>query len=152
MPKIIINGEEAELGGSRSSGGGEIYSTEETRIGTWIDGKPLYKVTRLYNGSFATSISTLTLDTFQNIDKCVYFNAAVRIIQENIANESTYFTSNFSNLGVSPSNKDYFLFALKGDGRLVLSNQWNYSNDFEIIITMKYTKTTDQPSTASTNT
>lgn len=23
--------------------GGEIYSTEETRIGTWIDGKPIYR-------------------------------------------------------------------------------------------------------------
>lgn len=26
-----------------SSSGGEVYSTEETRIGTWIDGKPLYR-------------------------------------------------------------------------------------------------------------
>ena len=33
-------------GGVGSSSGGsseEIYSTEETRIGTWIDGKPLYR-------------------------------------------------------------------------------------------------------------
>lgn len=25
------------------SGGNEVYSTEEVRIGTWIDGKPLYR-------------------------------------------------------------------------------------------------------------
>lgn len=32
-------------GGSGSSGGSseEIYSTEEVRIGTWVDGKPLYR-------------------------------------------------------------------------------------------------------------
>ena len=35
-------------GGSGTSGGGspwEVYSTEEKRIGTWIDGKPLYRIT-----------------------------------------------------------------------------------------------------------
>lgn len=31
-------------GGSGGGSSGEIYSTEETRIGTWIDGKPLYRV------------------------------------------------------------------------------------------------------------
>lgn len=29
--------------GSNGSSTGEVYSTEETRIGTWIDGKPLYR-------------------------------------------------------------------------------------------------------------
>lgn len=39
---VISDGESG--GGSSSSSGGEIYSTEETRIGTWIDGKPLYRM------------------------------------------------------------------------------------------------------------
>ena len=47
--KIVINGESVEVNGDAvpqdSSGGGEVYSTEETRIGTWIDGKPLYRKT-----------------------------------------------------------------------------------------------------------
>lgn len=30
----------ADVGGG---GAAEVYSTEETRIGTWIDGKPLYR-------------------------------------------------------------------------------------------------------------
>lgn len=38
--KIIINGEVVEVGGGSSE---ELYSTEEIRIGTWIDGKPLYR-------------------------------------------------------------------------------------------------------------
>lgn len=38
--KIVINGEFVELGGGS---GGEIYSTEETKIGTWIDGRPIYR-------------------------------------------------------------------------------------------------------------
>lgn len=40
--KIIIDGKEVNVGGS---GENEVYSTEETRIGTWIDGKPLYRKT-----------------------------------------------------------------------------------------------------------
>ena len=33
----------ASGGSANSSSQGEVYSTEETRIGTWIDGKPLYR-------------------------------------------------------------------------------------------------------------
>lgn len=40
-------------GGSGGGGGPEnVYSTEETRIGTWIDGKPLYQCT--WTGTFPT--------------------------------------------------------------------------------------------------
>lgn len=39
---IVVTDEETVSGG----GCGEIYSTEETRIGTWFDGKPLYR--RMY--------------------------------------------------------------------------------------------------------
>lgn len=42
MSKIIVNGEFFELGGGSSQ---EIYSTEETVIGRWIDGKPIYRYT-----------------------------------------------------------------------------------------------------------
>lgn len=30
-------------GGDGGASAGEVYSTEETRIGTWIDGKPIYR-------------------------------------------------------------------------------------------------------------
>lgn len=43
MSKIMINGEEFPVCGGQS---GEIYSTDEMRIGTWFDGKPLYR--RMY--------------------------------------------------------------------------------------------------------
>lgn len=38
----VMDGKDGAGGGSGGSGG-EVYSTEETRIGTWIDGKPLYR-------------------------------------------------------------------------------------------------------------
>lgn len=54
------------LGGNSggSSGSGEVYSTEETRVGTWIDGKPLYR--RVFQvtspSSENTDTSILSLD------------------------------------------------------------------------------------------
>ena len=43
--KIVIDGQEVSLPGGSGGGesAGEVYSTEETRIGTWINGKPLYR-------------------------------------------------------------------------------------------------------------
>lgn len=42
--KIFINGESVEVpGGGEGGSSGEVYSAEETRIGTWIDGKPIYR-------------------------------------------------------------------------------------------------------------
>lgn len=37
--KIISEGKEVETGSA-----GEVYSTNEVCIGTWIDGKPLYRI------------------------------------------------------------------------------------------------------------
>lgn len=44
--KIVIDGETVEIpsGGGGEPSNGEVYSTEETIIGTWIDGKPLYRL------------------------------------------------------------------------------------------------------------
>lgn len=47
--KVAINGEILEVSGGGGSPGDssseEIYSTDEARVGTWIDGKPLYRKT-----------------------------------------------------------------------------------------------------------
>jgi len=42
--KLVIDGKTMEIP-TGSGPGEEVYSTEETRIGTWIDGKPLYRIT-----------------------------------------------------------------------------------------------------------
>lgn len=41
--KLYYNGNPI-CGGTPTENVGEIYSTEEVRIGTWIDGKPLYRI------------------------------------------------------------------------------------------------------------
>lgn len=57
------------MGGDGSgNSGGEVYSTEETVIGTWIDGKPLYrKVVTTVTGSVGNTGQVL----FSLPDECV---------------------------------------------------------------------------------
>lgn len=43
--KIVLDGEEVNVPSGVGGTSGEVYSTEETRIGTWIDGKPVYRRT-----------------------------------------------------------------------------------------------------------
>lgn len=53
----------------------EIYSTEEQRIGTWIDGKPLYRKTIISNFElpFVTQVTSYNIDhNISNIDKVVH--------------------------------------------------------------------------------
>ena len=45
----------ADVGGAGGGSSEEIYSTEETRIGTWIDGKPLYR--RVITGNLPNSLN-----------------------------------------------------------------------------------------------
>ena len=62
---VNIQGPPGELGGGSGGSGGpaeEIYSTEERRIGTWIDGKPLYRLsieTTVENPGTASAIMEL---------------------------------------------------------------------------------------------
>ena len=52
-------------GGGGGGGGGIHYSTDEQIVGTWIDGTPVYQVTRVL--SFSRTIGT-TWTYFQDFD------------------------------------------------------------------------------------
>lgn len=67
----ITTGEDGTVTISASGGGaGEVYSTEEQVIGTWIDGRPLYQIT-------IGAVLNHTGDTLFNISKP---RASIRII------------------------------------------------------------------------
>lgn len=50
----------------------EIYSTEETRIGTWIDGKPLYR--RVVKAILPSGVTGAPFYTIPNTDEIVSYN------------------------------------------------------------------------------
>ena len=54
---------------------GEVYSTEERKIGTWINSKPIYrKVVTLTKGTDFTSNNTSVNHNIANIDEIINFN------------------------------------------------------------------------------
>lgn len=148
--KLIINGKEAKIpsGGSSSSvtmdqvnsaidtkldayEPQEVYSTEETRIGTWVDGKPLYR--KVFTFSYTASASAKTLTSAINGIMVVMINAWLRYTGSNTIEQMAVIDSK------SVAHRIYYN---PSAGIQILSNQpdWNGS---EITVILEYTKTTD---------
>lgn len=119
------NDDDFPLTGSTSIGQ-EVYSTEEARIGTWIDGKPLYQISYIVNTGAAksTPVQAIPIE-FYVVDIYGFLidssDSHVPVSSSCAPNRSGVFT-----------NGGYLYF----DG-----DEW-YSN-CSAVITIKYTKTTD---------
>lgn len=118
------------------------YSTDEIRIGTWTDGKPLYQKVIYYNvtstiGQAATFSDILIPHNISNMETC----------WENI---SGLCTADKTQARILPTiggstNVTYGTFVLTVDRTNILlriiNDTWSTSNFFYFIL--KYTKTTD---------
>lgn len=134
--KIIINGEAVEVGGGGPGGESlDVYSTEEKRIGTWIDGKPLYRKTVSAN-STTGSWHTVVPDFIPGYSLLVSLFGTV----EANMSEGKYFPLPYSSdmsFGVNSS----------GGLQVNAANQAWYNKN--LIVTAIYTKTTDEPETTT---
>lgn len=128
--KIIINGEVVEVGGG--GGSEDVYSTEETRIGTWIDGKPVYRKT--WVGTSPNISETKAFDLGFSIDTLVNSSGSA------LRTDGKIMPLHFAN-GVS-----YFAIIIKRDtNELYTSYGHNAFINTSYWITLEYTKTTDEP-------
>lgn len=105
-----------------------VYSIEETRIGTWIDGKPLYRQIMSYRmnsqGSGVTEFSTnLSADMFSRCDVFSFYNDA-KIVVPNLYSE----------------------IILRQNSIAVYNSGTSTLNGTTILFILEYTKTTDSPS------
>ena len=101
------------------------YSTEETKIGTWIDGKPLYRKT--FNITSELSPDLNMPHNISNIDYCKCYGT---LITGNISAEQFYANST-----------DYF--RCFREGYFVKIRYGTSNGPTTIIINLEYTKTTD---------
>lgn len=111
----------------------EVYSTNEVKIGTWIDGKPLYRKVISKN---------------QNIQNDTEFSSGILNIDNCIKIEGTYNSSDDTAITPHPSYAgatNYLRFSLvnKTNGTLKVQSGFSSTNNRNIIITLEYTKTTD---------
>lgn len=130
--------------GSGDAGGGEtaceeIYSTDERRIGTWIDGKPLYR--KVIQATSPSSTSTNS-QFITSLGYSVNLTECSGIIKQSSGNQiplpAVYGTNSYASLPHVDSN----------GGVYMMVNHDNYKNR-PVTIVLKYTKPTDSAQEAS---
>ena len=124
-----------------SSGGASEnnYSTEEQRIGTWIDGKPLYR--KVYKFDI-TATSTRQQIVF---DKGFATNKILKNIGGNvISKDYSGFQFHLGLFNWHNSTNQFFMFLPCVDNNdLKLEVQWSVTQDFIVEAVIEYTKLTD---------
>lgn len=113
----------------------EVYSTEGTRIGTWIDGKPLYRITISSTLKHVLSQdinlpSGLNIETVTSIYGCLasYNDNFEEINSITVAADHSFGTQVFPKLNVI---------------RIYSGSSLSFPSDAPINVSIEYTKTTD---------
>ena len=121
---------------------GEVYSTSERIVGTWIDGKPIYQKTFKYTTEIEISdtptqtniadISSLSIDTIvEPINGCCEWGNTINALPLTFISVSSTIHADF----VTNSDLSAIVFrAYRNSGTTAINN---------LIATIRYTKTTD---------
>ena len=145
----IVRGSDTALysiNGIKYGGGGgsdQSYTTYERQIGTWIDGKPLYQVTQVYDKTTITSSTLQFAHNVANIDQicgmeCLYSFSGYLPDEKYMAILPWCYNENNSSL-----NSYYGGYRIGKDKIFVQIGNNLYSSTSEWTFTFKYTKTTD---------
>ena len=102
-----------------------VYSTEEKIVGTWIDGKPIYR--KCYNITLAKGL--VPIDTIANVD--TYLGC-----------KGSYISSSNNKLAIPwvGANTEYTDVLIDTSGNVITTSSLTGTN---CVIVIKYTKTTD---------
>ena len=108
------------------------YSTQEVKTGgTWIDGKPIYRKTFVYEGE-TTANASISIGSISNVEDIETIKGSLRL-----------HAGGFISLGyMNNDNNKVFEVNTKETGEIMVISPYNSSNS-KIIITVEYTKTTD---------
>lgn len=130
---VVITDAQPSGGGGGSIGTCEnVYSTEERRIGTWIDGKPIYR--RVVIGTTLESDGDKYL--FPDVDSLIFVHGNVEVNASGAKQMSIPWSMSVSdqvNVCISVNNQAMIRTA---------GGAWR-DKPFQLVF--EYTKTTDQP-------
>ena len=115
---------------------GEIYSTEETRIGTWIDGKPLYRKTYSITTD-SSGESRVAFDTGLNI---VNIYGTIKYSGDGRIYQLPAFIPGYIDAYCTVNDNGY-------GTELVATYTDNFRWGMPLVCTIEYTKTTDETET-----
>lgn len=132
-------------GGGGSGSQGEVYSTEETRIGTWIDGRPLYRISGTYDVSNAEIDSPVLLAELDTLN--IYHVRNITALL-NASNGSAYQIPFIREMIVSGTLSMLAIISIISSKQLIFRTT-NTSLRGILCVTIEYTKTTDEPEVTS---
>ena len=107
------------------------YSTDETVVGTWTDGKPLYRKSFIVKGITAVSYTHNLADL--NMDMCLFD------FSHSVFKQGVYSLP----FGVYGSNTDYNRVFFQNNNDIVFQFGPIYTMSKDLYFTIEYTKTTD---------
>lgn len=115
---------------------GEVYSTSEKRVGTWIDGKPLYRKVIKFTDSMSGSSLFTKSHGISNVDliwieEWIYVSSVTDKISYTLP--LTGYNGNLTEKQYCYANREN-IYSYGNGG-------WN--NNWNKIVILKYTKTTD---------
>lgn len=143
MAKAIINGQEIFGNVHIGGGSGHTYSTTEQVVGTWVDGRPLYQksyVTNMQSGSQTCDIAFTDitgLDSVINLEGL--FAGQVPFDLSGCCYGTDYSKINVTALS---QYKEYGYVDSSGI-RVYRQSTGTYSPTPEVVVTIRYTKSTD---------
>lgn len=124
---VVVTDEDVTKPNSGGSNGGEVYSTDEVRIGTWIDGKPIYRRVLEANLSVNSSSSYKNLCVIKNLGRLI------RAYGYGKSSDGIYINCN--------SDATALAYLSNETVRLYVSSSTRFVSDGYIVL--EYTKTTD---------
>lgn len=130
------------ISGGGGESAGEVYSTEETRIGTWIDGKPLYRIVfSATTPSGLEPVPVLNLDD-HGIDKVIKI--------EGFLNSKGGSTQFICSSGFIPASEYTWIFraTVNSSKQIILQVTTNDLMESPATLMIEYTKTADEGGTA----
>lgn len=124
-----------------------VYSTSEQRIGTWIDGKPLYQCTfsgttgTMANpGDFDRVVTTHANLTSFNIDKVAKFDYVLQSANDTATSSTMFSVINNNTVCMKGYNAIYLNLENTTE---ITSDVGKWFMDKPFVVTIQYTKTTD---------
>ena len=135
LDKIRYNGTDYNIGGSYL----RIYSKEETRVGTWIDGKPLYNKVITVTVPATSTMGTVASTSFSIGNDIDYAFIETYHMVDSVNEKYSMPVAGYKN------NVYYFAKAnVKNDGTGYFQNSnSNWGANCSVVISVLYTKTTD---------
>lgn len=123
----------------------EIYSTEEVRIGTWIDGKPLYRKVIDYSNTIAISNGNrVVLGSIADVENMINFSV-IALIQDHW-DRLPYASYSGHNISSNTAQNFYANYMINTNNVVLVTqcgSAVSTNNIYRCIVTAEYTKTTD---------